>query len=135
MSFITGKEKTMDHISKYIEYVAKIIEAAGVLIIAGRSIFVLIRSLFHFGKGLSMEYREIRQNLGRIILLGLEILVAGDIIATVSTEPTMQSVLVLAVIVLIRTLLSFHSRLNWKVSCPGKRNNHTGSHHKYSEGL
>lgn len=121
MSFITGKEKTMDHISKYIEYVAKIIEAAGVLIIAGGSIFVLIRSLFHFGKGLSMEYREIRQNLGRIILLGLEILVAGDIIATVSTEPTMQSVLVLAVIVLIRTFLSFSLQVELEGKLPWQK--------------
>ncbi|MCF8227368.1 MAG: DUF1622 domain-containing protein [Bacteroidales bacterium] len=111
----------MDHISKYIEYVAKIIEAAGVLIIAGGSIFVLIRSLFHFGKGLSMEYREIRQNLGRIILLGLEILVAGDIIATVSTEPTMQSVLVLAVIVLIRTFLSFSLQVELEGKLPWQK--------------
>lgn len=45
--------------------------------------------------------------LGKVILLGLEILVAADIIATVSTEPTMNSVLVPGLIVLIRTFLSF----------------------------
>ncbi len=48
-----------------------------------------------------------RSNLGRSILLGLEFLVAADIINTVAVEPTIQSLLVLAGIVLIRTFLSF----------------------------
>ena len=53
------------------------------------------------------SYRLLREQLGKAILLGLEILVAGDIVATVVTEPTMGSVLTLGVIVLIRTFLSF----------------------------
>jgi len=48
-----------------------------------------------------------RSSLGRSILLGLEFLVAADIINTVAVEPTIQSLLVLAGIVLIRTFLSF----------------------------
>ena len=48
-----------------------------------------------------------RSNLGRSILLGLEFLVAADIINTVAVEPTIQSLIVLAGIVLIRTFLSF----------------------------
>jgi uncharacterized membrane protein len=48
-----------------------------------------------------------RSNLGRSILLGLEFLVAADIINTVAVEPTVQSLIVLAGIVLIRTFLSF----------------------------
>ncbi|MCC3763415.1 DUF1622 domain-containing protein [Glycomyces sp. TRM65418] len=52
-------------------------------------------------------YREYRQGLGRSILLGLEFLVAGDIIRTVAISPTFESVGVLAAIVLVRTFLSF----------------------------
>ncbi len=52
-------------------------------------------------------YRVLRQSLGRSILLGLEILVAADIIRTVAVEPTLDSVAVLAGIVAIRTFLSF----------------------------
>ena len=52
-------------------------------------------------------YRQFRQMLGRTILLGLELLVAGDIIRTVATKPTLISVAVLGGIVLIRTFLSF----------------------------
>lgn len=48
-----------------------------------------------------------RSNLGRSILLGLEFLVAADIINTVAVEPSVQSLIVLAGIVLIRTFLSF----------------------------
>ncbi len=53
------------------------------------------------------SYRRLRQSIGQGVLLGLEILVAGDIIRTVVIAPTFASVGVLAVIVLIRTFLSF----------------------------
>lgn len=52
-------------------------------------------------------YRQARVSAGRSILLGLELLVAGDIIRTVAVSPSFRSVGVLAVIVLIRTFLSF----------------------------
>lgn len=56
-------------------------------------------------------YRLYRQLLGRSILLGLELLVAADIIRTVAVTPTYESVGVLAIIVLIRTFLSFSLEL------------------------
>jgi uncharacterized membrane protein len=56
-------------------------------------------------------YRAYRQLLGRSILFGLELLVAADIIRTVAVTPTFESVGVLAVIVLIRTFLSFSLEL------------------------
>ncbi|MEU3652994.1 DUF1622 domain-containing protein [Streptomyces sp. NPDC032161] len=52
------------------------------------------------------DYRLVRQRLGRTILLGLEFLVAGDIIRSVAVSPTFAGVGVLALIVLIRTFLS-----------------------------
>jgi uncharacterized membrane protein len=66
-----------------------------------------------FGRGLSGgqpfdgSYRQLRQSIGRGVLLGLELLVAGDIIRTVAVAPTFTSVGVLAMIVAIRTFLSF----------------------------
>lgn len=56
-------------------------------------------------------YVRYRQQLGRSILLGLELLVAADIIRTVAVTPTLTSLAVLAVIVLIRTFLSFSLEL------------------------
>jgi uncharacterized membrane protein len=56
--------------------------------------------------GSTGSYLAFRQDIGRGILLGLEFLVAADIIRTVAVSPTLQSVLVLGLIVLIRTFLS-----------------------------
>ena len=52
-------------------------------------------------------YTALRRNLGRVILLGLEVLIIGDIIRTIVVEPTLESVGVLGSIVLIRIVLSF----------------------------
>ncbi|MBA3311750.1 MAG: DUF1622 domain-containing protein [Planctomycetaceae bacterium] len=91
-------------------------EATGTLIeIAGVTI-VLIGAAFatlHFLKCVvqrqpfEQAFRAYRSNLGRGILLGLEFLIAGDIIGTVAVEPNPTNLLVLAGIVLIRTFLSY----------------------------
>ena len=54
-----------------------------------------------------MVYRSFRNRLGRAIILGLELLVAADILRTISSQPTLQQVVVLGIVVLIRTFLSF----------------------------
>jgi uncharacterized membrane protein len=72
-------------------------------------------------------YRSYRQLLGRSILLGLELLVAADIIRTVAVTPTLQSVAVLAVIVLIRTFLSFSLELEITGRWPWQKEAHAAS--------
>jgi uncharacterized membrane protein len=71
-------------------------------------------------------YRSYRQLLGRSILLGLELLVAADIIRTVAVTPTFESVGVLAIIVLIRTFLSFSLELEITGRWPWQKQ-HAGS--------
>jgi len=72
-------------------------------------------------------YHDLRADLGRAILLGLEFLVIADIIGTVAVEPTLQNLAVLAMIVAIRTLLSFALELEvsgrwpWQKGQPGER--------------
>ena len=66
-------------------------------------------------------YRGLRQSLGRAILLGLEVLVAADIIRTVAVEPTFDSVIVLALIVLVRTFLSFSLEVELEGRWPWQR--------------
>ena len=78
-------------------------------------------------EGISV-YRQYRQLLGRSILLGLELLVAADIIRTVAVTPTFTSVGVLAVIVLIRTFLSFSLELEITGRWPWqKEDRHSGA--------
>jgi uncharacterized membrane protein len=66
-------------------------------------------------------YDLFRRQLGRSILLGLEFLVAGDIINTVAVEPTIQNVLILGLIVLIRTFLSFALYVELEREIPWKK--------------
>lgn len=93
------------HWHNIIEVVGLCISAAGVLTIV---VGVLI-AVFHFVGARAADhdkYRRFRVDLGRGILLGLEFLVAADIIETVAVEPTLNGVLVLGLIVLVRTFLS-----------------------------
>lgn len=66
-------------------------------------------------------YHGLRADLGRAILLGLELLVIADIIGTVAIEPTLQNLGVLAVIVAIRTFLSFALELEVSGRWPWQR--------------
>ena len=91
------------------EAVGLAVDAVGVAVIVvaiGIAVVAFARDL---GGELPFQvaYRGLRQSIGRGILLGLELLVAGDIIRTVAVAPTFVSVGVLGGIVLIRTFLSF----------------------------
>jgi uncharacterized membrane protein len=92
-----------------VDHLARILELAGVAIILGG--IVLATAIFAregYGSGRWREaYEEYRSNLGRGILLGLELLVGADIISTITAPLTIQSVGLLAGIVAIRTFLSF----------------------------
>jgi uncharacterized membrane protein len=79
------------------------VDGVGVLVVITGVLVATFRFLFRMRED---AYRSYRQDLGRAILLGLEFLVAGDIIRTVVVSPTLQNVFVLAMIVLIRTFLS-----------------------------
>ena len=88
-------------ISEAIEVAGVMVIAAGVVIAVALFAWDLLRQT-----PIGAAYTRLRTFLGRSLLLGLEFLVAGDIIKTVAIEPTRESVIVLAVIVLVRTVLS-----------------------------
>jgi uncharacterized membrane protein len=90
-----------------IEDIGKIIDGAGVAVIVVGMLISTGAAVIELGRHETGIYRHFRQQLGRTILLGLELLVVGDIVRTVATQPTLNSVAVLAIIVLIRTFLSF----------------------------
>lgn len=89
----------MEIVGLSLDVLGVIVICAGIALAAGRS--------FSGGRGLNIRtYTEFRQSLGRAILLGLEFLVAGDIIRTVVVSPSIDNVITLGIIVLIRTFLS-----------------------------
>jgi uncharacterized membrane protein len=84
------------------------VELAGVAVILLGGIAASGRfAMLWRARSLDVAYHAYRQDLGRAILLGLELLVAADIINTVAIDPTFSSIGVLAGIVVIRTFLSF----------------------------
>ena len=94
-----------------IETVGKAIDAVGVAVIAVGALIAAAAVIPQLQRKTGDAYLRFRQQLGRSILLGLEFLVAADIIRTVAVTPNPRSVAVLAGIVLIRTFLSFSLEL------------------------
>jgi uncharacterized membrane protein len=112
----------LEDIKFYIAYVAKYVEIVGIITIIIGTFLALTKFIFTRQGITPRSYKILRQELGKAILLGLEILVAGDIIGTVVTEPTMDRVLVLAVIVLIRTFLSLSIEVEIEGRFPWQKN-------------
>ena len=105
-----------------IETVGKTIDAVGVGVIAIGALISAAGAVPRLRRKSGDVYRVFRQQLGRSILLGLEFLVAADIIRTVAVTPDARSVAVLGGIVLIRTFLSFSLELEVTGYWPWQKN-------------
>ena len=97
------------------------VDGVGVCIVVGGALFATVRLALRCMHSTGNYYSLYRQDVGRAILLGLEFLIAGDLIRTVVVAPTMQNVLVLGLIVLIRTFLSFSLQLEIEGKLPWRR--------------
>jgi uncharacterized membrane protein len=106
-----------------VEQVGKGLDIAGVAVIVAGVVSATAGFAARFGRAGDFEdrYRTYRQNIGRAILLGLEFLVAADIIRTVAVSPTFRSAGVLAIIVVIRTFLSMALQLELEGRWPWQR--------------
>ena len=88
------------------ESISLAVDAVGVMIIVLGLVWAVGRFCLSRPLTAPARYRQVRQDVGRGILLGLEFLVAADIIRTVAVDPTLENVSTLGVIVVIRTFLS-----------------------------
>jgi len=111
----------MAHYRELMDWIGMAIDAIGVLLIVFGALIATWRFLFRRQEGQAKTYQVYRQDLGRAILLGLEFLVAGDIIRTVVVSPTLGNVVVLGLIVLIRTFLSMALQLEVEGRWPWQR--------------
>ena len=109
---------TIEHYRQIMDVVGTSVDAIGVLIIIGGALVATARLALHRAQRTGNYYSLYRQDVGRAIFLGLEFLIAGDIIRTVVVAPTMQNVLVLGLIVLIRTFLSLSLQLEIEGKLP-----------------
>jgi uncharacterized membrane protein len=118
-------------ILRWIEYAALTIEILAVVIIVVAIFYSMARyflnTALHPERKQEDRYKRLKASLGRSLLLGLEILVAADIVRTVALEATLLSVAVLGLLVLIRTFLSWalvveiEGRWPWQPSRDGQQ--------------
>jgi uncharacterized membrane protein len=117
-----------------IEWAALVIEVLGaVIIVAGVFRVAITRGTVRYLYQLDKPgaYESYKHQMGRSLLLGLEFLVAGDVVRTVALEPTLNNVAVLGLLVLIRTFLAWslavemEKRWPWQ-SCAEQQPPHPG---------
>jgi len=114
----------MEYFRHIMEVVGTSVDGVGVFIVAGGMVVATLRlvpRLRDRAHDTGNYYSLYRQDVGRAILLGLEFLIAGDIIRTVVVAPTLQNVVVLGMIVLIRTFLSLSLQLEIEGKLPWQR--------------
>ena len=115
-------EEVISNLVKGVEAVG-----AGIMVIGGLVFLVaFLRDAADTAKKQG-SYDRLRRNLGRCILLGLEVLIVADIVRTIVVDPTFESVTVLGVIVLIRILLSFSLEVEIDGTWPWDRWRASGS--------
>lgn len=103
------------------EWVGIGFDAMGVVVVTIGALLAAWRSMRRARSGAALDVRAFRQEFGAAIVLGLEFLVAGDIIRTVVVAPTLENVAVLAIIVLVRTVLSMALQVEIEGRWPWQR--------------
>jgi len=110
------------HFEEWMELVVKGFEVAGVVILAAGAVAALASAAIVLQRGRpAAAYERARQTIGRAILLGLEILIVADIVLTITVEATVESALVLGIIVLVRTFLSFSLEIELEGVVPWRK--------------
>jgi uncharacterized membrane protein len=106
-----------------VDYAATALEILAVAIIVIATIVATFSYLVTFLKGRTdrSTYDSYRRRIGRAMLLGLEILVAADVVRTVVLDPTLTNVVVLGLLILIRTFLSWSLVLELEQRWPWQR--------------
>jgi uncharacterized membrane protein len=104
------------------EDVVKAFEIAGVAVLAVGSIVALLNAIRALWRGeRELAYEGARQDVGRAVLLGLEVLIIADIVETITIDPTLESAGTLGLIVLVRTFLSFSLEIELEGVVPWRR--------------
>lgn len=107
----------------WLHAIATVVELTGVgaILIGGTIALMAFAKDMALGAVWPNSFQRLRVNLGRAILLGLEFLVAADIIGTIAVTPSFESLGVLAIIIIIRTILSFSLEIEITGRVPWRR--------------
>lgn len=102
-------------ISDYLEF-------AAVIVITFAVLFTIINFIIRFLKRDSDAFKKWRRGFGKSLQAGLELLIAADIIGTIATEMTLESILILGLLVIVRTFLSWSVEVEMEGRWPWQRN-------------
>lgn len=105
-----------DTVARVFEFIGVAAMAIGFVV----ATVLAIRTWRRTGEG-KLAFKTLRDSIGLVILLGLEVLVAADLVRTVTSTPSLTDAVVLAIIVMIRTVLSFSLQIEIEGVAPWKR--------------
>lgn len=109
--------------TEIMEHTARAFEGLGAVILVVGLVWSLVYAALVYRRSADgrKAYRTLRESFGGVLLLGLEILVAADLLLSVAVEPTLENVAVLGLIVVIRTILSFSLAMEIEGVLPWRR--------------
>ena len=123
MDHVTFAE-SMELVAQFFEAIGAVVLVAGLVLSAGLAIRSLSRT-----RSPQAAYRVLRRSFGGAIILGVEVLVAADLVRTVAIAPTIENAVSLGIIVLIRTVLSFSLETEIEGVVPWRRAATSGASH------
>ena len=121
-----GEHMETHTVAEYIELIVRGLEAMGVAVISIAFPYAIIRWLVNIKRGRPDAYQRLKIVIGRALQLGLEFLVAADVIKTVTIEPTRERIVSLGLLIMVRTFLSWSITVEnegcwpWQVASNGK---------------
>ena len=123
LTTLAASENAASTFNTFLDHVAQGFEGLGTLILVVGVVWSFVLAVLAWRQSSSGQkaYKALRQAFGGTILLALEILVAADLIRTVAVSTTLDNVLVLGLIVLIRTFLSFSLEIEIEGMVPWRR--------------
>jgi uncharacterized membrane protein len=113
-------------VTEYIELIVRGLEIVGVAVIGIAFPYAIIRCLANIRRGRPDAYQRLKIAIGKALQLGLEFLVAADIVRTVTIEPTREGIVSLGLLIVVRTFLSWSIAVEvegcwpWQVAQTGK---------------
>ncbi len=115
-----------EKVNAVIEVVARGMELVGVGVVAMAFVHAMVRAVRHFGQKREDAYERLKKYIGKSLMLGLEFLVAADIIRTVTIKPTLEGLLSLGMLIGLRIVLGWSIAVEiegcwpWQVATRGK---------------
>ena len=116
----------MQQLREWIELAARGIEALAVAIMVSFIVVGTARWLFHSARNIEGAYSRYREILGKTLQVGLEILVAADIIRTVALDSTLMNIAVLGALVVVRTIIGWTLAVEIEGRWPWQQSKETG---------